>query len=351
MEIIQIIKLFKRNLLLLIAIPIIFAGVTYYFTRNQEKVYQSEAVIYTGIATGYSIESASQRRSDYFTTNAQFDNMINLLKSRQTLIETSLQLLTQDLSLEHYNAQYISQSNFNRLQASIPKRIKDLVVKNNKSGVEREKEAQINNLEKEIKDLEREINKKKNRATRDRTSLGKTVEQTDNSEIGIEKESMSIDLDDGTDFFTSHIVQQGESLPLLASRYGVSQGQIMSLNNLSTSTITPGQSLIIKKTPVNGNRYHIVKPNETLYSIAKKYGVNISKLRELNGVDNRPLSNGQKLLISRSQSATNSGYSADFSIKQISNDIPESQPGITSNYVSSPDYGSVETNNLSVFSK
>jgi len=127
----------------------------------RKKVFQSEAVIYTGIATGYSIESTSQRGNDYFTTNAQFDNMINLLKSRQTLIETSLQLLTQDLCLESYNPQYISNQNFDRLQDFIPKRIKDMVVKNNKSGIEREKEEQIRNLEKEINSLERVISKKK----------------------------------------------------------------------------------------------------------------------------------------------------------------------------------------------
>ena len=190
MDLIQIIKLFKRNLLLLIAIPLIFGGVTYYFTRGQEKVFQSEAVIYTGIATGYSIESTSQRSNDYFTTGAQFDNMINLLKSRQTLIETSLQLLTQDLSLEQYNVQYISQNNFNRLHATILKRIKDLVVKNNKSGVEREKEEQINNLEKEIRSLEKEINKKKNRAAQGKVRDGLPIDEDEQSNSGVIKETL-----------------------------------------------------------------------------------------------------------------------------------------------------------------
>jgi len=139
MDLAQILTLFKRNMLMLIAVPILLASFTYYFTRNQAKVYQSEAVIYTGITTGYSIESTTQRPTDFFSTSAQFDNMINLLKSRQTIIETSLRLLSQDLSLEHHNAQYISNQNYDRLQLYMPKRIKDLVIKNNKSGVEREK--------------------------------------------------------------------------------------------------------------------------------------------------------------------------------------------------------------------
>jgi len=323
MDIVQIIKLFRRNLLLLIAIPIIFAVVTYYFTRNQEKIFQSEAVIYTGITTGYSIESTSQRPNDYFTTSAQFDNMINLLKSRQTLIETSLQLLTQDLSLEDYNSQYISQINYSRLQASTPKKIKDLVVKNNKSGIEREKEEQINNLEKEIQSLEREINKKKNKAAQNKSYSSEPTTSSNNNYAGVEKKSMQVTnpFDDEDDYITNHVVQQGESLSLLASRYGISRGEIMSANNLSSNTLTPGQSLIIKKKSVVDNKYHIVKPGETLYSIAKRYGVNISKLREINGIDNRSLLPGQKILISKGKNASKSAYSQDYAMKQISPEV------------------------------
>lgn len=329
MDLIQIIKLFKRNLLLLIAVPIIFAGVTYYFTRNQEKVFQSEAVIYTGIATGYSIESTSQRGSDYFTTNAQFDNMINLLKSRQTLIETSLQLLTQDLSLESYNPQYISNQNFDRLQDFIPKRIKDLVVKNNKSGVEREKDEQIKNLEKEIRSLEKVISKKKNRAAQEKIREGEPITTTDNPNVGIERDVIPV-ADGQDEEIIFHDVQQGESLSILASRYGVSRGQIMAFNNLTDNILTPGQTLIIKKKSESSNKYHIVKQGETLYSIAKKYGVNISKLRELNNINNRSLTPGQKILINNNLSGGNNKNSFDYAIKQVSPDISIDIPNVTS---------------------
>ncbi len=320
MDLLQILKLFKRNWLLLISVPLIFAAVTYYFTRNQQKVYQSEAVIYTGITTGYSIESTSQRTNDFFTTSAQFDNMINLLKSRQTLIETSLQLLTQDLSLEEYNPQYISQANYQRLMATTPKRIKDLVVKNNKSGVEREKEEQIKNLEKEIRSLEKEINKKKNRAAQEKIRDGIPPTKADHDYSGVEKEAMPV-VDNDDDNFSYHVVQQGESLELLASRYGVSRGQIMSLNNLSDVNLTPGQSLIIKKNTTTDGKFHIVKPGETLYSIAKRYGVNISKLRELNGIDNRSLTPGQRILIQSGSAIGNSNNSYDYAIKSVSEGI------------------------------
>ena len=343
MDLLQIYKLFRRNLLLLIVIPIIFGVVTYYFTRNKEKVYQSEAVIYTGINTGYSIESTSQRTSDYFTTSAQFDNMINLLKSRQTLIETSLQLLTQDLSLEEYNTQYISQINYERLMAQTPKRVLDLVVKNNKSGIEREKEGQIKNLEKEIRQLEKEISKKKNRAAQSRIMQGADITIEEHDDAGIEKNQMPVESEED-DNMTFHIVQQGESLSLLASKYGISRGQIMSMNNLTDTKLSPGQSLVIKKNTANSNRYHIVKPGETLYTIAKKYGVNISKLRELNSISNRSLVPGQKIIINESENGIkNQNSTYDFTVKQVNADIVKDVP------VTTTDYSDVLSDDNSVF--
>ncbi len=325
MDLVQIIQLFKRNLLILLAVPIILAGVTYYFTRNQQQVYQSEAVIYTGITTGYSIESTSQRPTDFFSISAQFDNMINLLNSRQTIVETALQLLAQDLSLENYNRQYISSANFDRLQVFIPKRVKDLVVKNNKSGIEREKEQQIKSLEKEIQSLEKEISKKKNRAAQEkiRTNLGVNTPTTTPAGSGVEKGNTQMPVDE-EESFTYHVVQQGESLSELASRYGVSRGQIMSMNNMTSGDITPGQSLVIRKTTPISKKYHTVKAGETLYSIAKKYGVNMSKLREVNNLQNRSLSPGQQIIIDEGNSGVANTYEYDYAVKQVSPTIDHS---------------------------
>jgi hypothetical protein len=135
MDIAQFIRVFRKNILLLIAIPLLLAVVVYYFTRNQSKVYESEAIIYTGITTGYSIESTAQRPTDFFSTSAQFDNLINLINSRQTIVESAIMLLAQNLSLETYNAQYISRENFEKLNQMVPKRVKDMVVKNGKAGM------------------------------------------------------------------------------------------------------------------------------------------------------------------------------------------------------------------------
>ncbi len=315
MDLFYFIRLFKRNILLLLGIPFLLAVVVYYFTRNQEKVYQSEAVIYTGITTGYSIESTNQRATDFFSTSAQFDNMINLLKSRQTIVETAIRLLAQDLSLEAPNPQYISRANYELLMANTPKRIKDLVVKNNKSGIQREKEEQIHSLEKEIHSLEKEISKKKNIAARELSNINKTV----SNNYGASKQTTSITQKTVPAGLT-HTVLPGETLSSIASRYGVSRGELIKLNQLGNGNVSPGQNITIRQgnQSVTTAQYHTVQPGETLFSIAKRYGVNINKLRELNNLNNRELRPGQRIKIEDNTTGGNDLY--NYALKQVSPD-------------------------------
>lgn len=314
MDFLYLIRLFKRNLILLLGIPFLLAVVVYYFTRTHEKVYESEAIIYTGITTGYSIESTSQRPVDYFSTNAQFDNMINLLTSRQTVVETSLRLLAQDLSLPGHMPQYISNENYDKLQRMIPKRIKDLIVVDNKSGIEREKAEQIKNLQNEINTLQKQIDVKKNQAVRDESSLSNndTKPKTDSGD-GLEKNNKGGNV-------VTHVVQPGESLSSIASQYGVSRGQLMSLNGLSSGEVTPGQRLIIRGNPeaVSNYVYHVVRPGESLYSIAKSYGLNIDRLREINNLSSGNVYPGQRIIISTGDQNNSNQSSYQNTSKQVS---------------------------------
>ena len=53
---------------------------------------------------------------------------------------------------------------------------------------------------------------------------------------------------------------------------------------------------VSKKTTLN--RYHIVKPGETLYQIGPQYGLSVNKLRQLNKLGNSDtIYPGQKLVI------------------------------------------------------
>lgn len=279
MDLYKILQLVKRHLFLLIIIPLTMAVLVYLFTRNQAKSYTSETTVYTGIATGYSIESTNQRNLDYFATNIQFDNLINLINSRQTIENTAISLLAQDLLLESANPQYISQSNFNALQVMVPKHVKDLVVRHGKMGLEREKANQIIQLQEEIQGLESEIQRKKQNeylATGGQTT---PISEANAAEI------------------ISHIVRPGETLYSIASMYNVSAGELIDKNNLINNEVAVGQTLIIKKEIPTNYLYHTVKQAETIYELAKLYNVSITDIRRLNNLFSDQLVVGTRLII------------------------------------------------------
>lgn len=280
MDLYKIIQLVKRHLFLLIIVPIIMAVLVYLFTRNQPKSYSAETIVYTGIATGYSLESTDQRNLDYFATNIQFDNLINLINSRQTIENTAIRLLAQGLLLERANPQYISQKNFDDLQQLVPKHVKDLVVINGKMGLEREKEQQIIQLQEEIQGLEDEIQRKKQ------------------NELIVSRQNSppSDPMNDGEQI-VSHTVRPGETLYTIAVMYNVSAGELIEKNNLKNNTVRTGQTLIIKKEVATNYLYHTVKAGESIYAISKLYGVSIADIRRINNLFSDKLEPGTRLII------------------------------------------------------
>lgn len=75
----------------------------------------------------------------------------------------------------------------------------------------------------------------------------------------------------------SHLVEEGETISMIAERYGLRSETILWANNLTEkSTIKPGQTLEIL--PVDGVRHKVVR-GDTIYSIGKKYGLNGSQVQ------------------------------------------------------------------------
>ncbi|NVK52971.1 MAG: glucosaminidase domain-containing protein [Flavobacteriaceae bacterium] len=62
--------------------------------------------------------------------------------------------------------------------------------------------------------------------------------------------------------------------------------------------VTP-KAVIVKKEQPNSASIYIVKKGDTLYFIARKNNISISKLKELNGLKSNIISVGQKLIIKR----------------------------------------------------
>ena len=83
----------------------------------------------------------------------------------------------------------------------------------------------------------------------------------------------------------SHKVKKGESLRVIAKKYGVRVGQLKSWNNLSSSIIHPNQILRLQKAVKKSSaKVHIVKRGDTLVGIAKKYRVPLVSLMKKNSL-------------------------------------------------------------------
>jgi len=136
-----------------------------------------------------------------------------------------------------------------------------------------------------------------------------------------------------------HKVKKGETINSIAKKYNVSVQDIKTWNFIGRKGILPGKLLIIYK-PVNSpnsqtntllaekkeqefkttantdslnshsnstntlnttsEKYHIVKKGETIYSIAKKYNIDVKQLCELNAIPlNYKVKIGEKLLIQK----------------------------------------------------
>lgn len=112
----------------------------------------------------------------------------------------------------------------------------------------------------------------------------------------------------------TYTVKAGDSLWKIANQYGVTVDELITANNLTNTTLQIGDVLIIpgrieepetpvEPTPPTTNVIeYVVKSGDSLYSIAKKYGVTARELQEYNNLPSTLLSIGQVLLIPSTES-------------------------------------------------
>lgn len=101
----------------------------------------------------------------------------------------------------------------------------------------------------------------------------------------------------------SHRVHRGDSLWLLASRYGTTVAQIRRDNGMSGSLLHPGQVLRIRSGVSRGGAggaTYTVRRGDTLGAIARRQGVSLSRLLAANRLSRRStIYPGQRLVIPR----------------------------------------------------
>lgn len=110
---------------------------------------------------------------------------------------------------------------------------------------------------------------------------------------------------DSLDQQNVYIVKSGDTLWSIAKNNGLSVDELKDLNNLTSNKLSVGQKLLIGEdiVPVINDTY-IVKKGDTLYSIAKKYGLSVDELKKYNNLNSSSLSIGQKLKIPSNEKNT-----------------------------------------------
>lgn len=119
-------------------------------------------------------------------------------------------------------------------------------------------------------------------------------------------------------------VRRGDNMRSVARRLGVSPATIMKSNGLRSQRLRVGQTLRVNvpivtrqtttsrptttrstpDTPVASTKFYVVRKGDTLYSIASRYGITASALRNANNISGNNISVGQRLTINASGTPT-----------------------------------------------
>ena len=100
-----------------------------------------------------------------------------------------------------------------------------------------------------------------------------------------------------------YIVKSGDTLYSIANKYGMSVQELKDLNKLTNNTLSIGQQLVVSEGNAGTLDTYTVKAGDTLYSIANKYGLTVNELKQLNNLTSDILSIGQVLNISNSNTS------------------------------------------------
>lgn len=100
-----------------------------------------------------------------------------------------------------------------------------------------------------------------------------------------------------------YVVKKGDNLWDIARRFNVGLNLLRQLNNLEGEHIYPGQRLQVRPSSLD-EAVHIVRPGDTLSAIALKYNIELSQLKEINGIEGSKIQIGDKLRVKKTPAAT-----------------------------------------------
>lgn len=106
----------------------------------------------------------------------------------------------------------------------------------------------------------------------------------------------------------TYIVQKGDSLCSIANKFNMTVSELKNLNNLTNNLLSIGQVLKIKNSSNNGKKTYTVQKGDSLWVIANKYGITTEELKSYNNLTSNLLSIGQVLKIPQGKTSTENIY-------------------------------------------
>lgn len=135
-----------------------------------------------------------------------------------------------------------------------------------------------------------------------------------------------------------HVVKQKETLYSIAQKYGVSVTDLKQWNNLTNNVIYIGEKLKIyarnENQPVtstsvgfkSGQGQYTVKPEDTLFSISQKFHISVERLKVINNLTSNTIHIGQKLIVKPAELTSSNEKSSGIYGEFISYTIKKTVP-------------------------
>lgn len=138
-------------------------------------------------------------------------------------------------------------------------------------------------------------------------------------------------------------INKGDSLYSIAQKYGVTVNDIINYNQLANTLLSVNQQLLIPINPTTEigkepNINYIVKRGDTLYNIAKRYNINPKELMDYNNLSSSLLNIGDTLLIPQNEQYINYFVKTNDTLESIANRFNTTVDEIMKiNYLNTPD--------------
>ena len=104
---------------------------------------------------------------------------------------------------------------------------------------------------------------------------------------------------DGVEESSIYVVQRGDSLYSIAKKFDITVDALKSANNLQNNLISIGQKLVVPgfTESMGSNINYVVQKGDSLYSIASKYNTTVNDIKALNNLSSNILNVGQIIRI------------------------------------------------------